>query len=155
MQFPVPQFIDTEDKIIGPFTLKQFGFVFAGGLIVVMLFKLFGFGIIFVLVGLPIALLTLFISFGNFNGKKVYNAVPLFIKYLSAPKAMIFQKERNVDNLNIQTITVEQIQAMNAKNSAVAPDVEAPQTQLKRLSRLLDQKNQQEQEIIIEKSKRS
>lgn len=27
MQFRVPQFIDMEDKIIGPFTLKQFGYM--------------------------------------------------------------------------------------------------------------------------------
>ena len=27
MQFPVPQFTDVEDKIIGPLTLKQFGII--------------------------------------------------------------------------------------------------------------------------------
>jgi hypothetical protein len=32
MQFQVPQFIETEDKIVGPFTLKQFMYVAAGGL---------------------------------------------------------------------------------------------------------------------------
>jgi len=31
MQFQVPQFIETEDKIIGPFTLRQFLYLAAGG----------------------------------------------------------------------------------------------------------------------------
>ena len=37
MQFNVPQFIDIEDKIIGPLTLKQFLFLVAGaGLLFVL-----------------------------------------------------------------------------------------------------------------------
>lgn len=151
MQFPVPQFLDVEDKIIGPFSLKQFGFVFGGGLLVVAIFKIFGMGPVFVVLGLPIALLTLFLSFGNFNGKKVYEAVPLFIKFATAPKVMIFQKERTVDDLNIGPITIEQIQAVNAKNSVSEIPVESAQSQLKRLSRLLDQKTDEEAEIINKK----
>ena len=32
MQFQVPQFIETEDKIVGPFTLRQFMYVAGAGL---------------------------------------------------------------------------------------------------------------------------
>jgi len=35
MQFNVPQFIETEDKLIGPFTLKQFLYLAAGGALLV------------------------------------------------------------------------------------------------------------------------
>lgn len=38
MQFQVPQFIDTEDKIVGPLSLKQFGFVAAGGVLSAILY---------------------------------------------------------------------------------------------------------------------
>lgn len=38
MQFQVPQFIDTEDKIIGPFTIRQFSFVAAAGLLSFVLY---------------------------------------------------------------------------------------------------------------------
>ncbi len=34
MQFPVPQFTEVEDKIIGPLTLKQFGIIFGVGVII-------------------------------------------------------------------------------------------------------------------------
>ena len=38
MQFQVPQFIETEDKIVGPFTLKQFLYVASAGGLSFMLY---------------------------------------------------------------------------------------------------------------------
>ena len=38
MQFQVPQFIETEDKIVGPFTLRQFLYVAAAGLLSAILY---------------------------------------------------------------------------------------------------------------------
>ncbi len=38
MQFQVPQFIETEDKIIGPFTIRQFVYMAAAGVISFFLF---------------------------------------------------------------------------------------------------------------------
>ena len=34
MQFPVPQFTDVEDRIIGALSFKQFGIVFVAALII-------------------------------------------------------------------------------------------------------------------------
>src|SRR5579864_1540697 len=38
MQFQVPQFIETEDKVVGPFTLRQFAYVGAGALVSALLY---------------------------------------------------------------------------------------------------------------------
>ena len=43
MQFKVPQFIDIEDKLFGPFTFRQFVYMVGGGGIVFVLYKLLGF----------------------------------------------------------------------------------------------------------------
>ena len=147
MQFPVPQFIDVEDKIIGPFTLKQFGFIFGGGLIEVLLFRTLGLGIVFFLLGIPIALLTLGISFGQFNGKHIYEVIPVFLKFLGEPKVLVFHKNRSVSNLQITPITVETFQNIQKQNAAPA-EQEPVQNRLKNLSRMLDQKNQEEAEIL-------
>ena len=32
MQYPIPQFVEIEDQIIGPLTLKQFFFLLGGGI---------------------------------------------------------------------------------------------------------------------------
>jgi hypothetical protein len=40
MLFNVPQFIEIEDKIVGPFTAKQLGWMGAGGVILLILWNL-------------------------------------------------------------------------------------------------------------------
>ena len=41
MQFPVPQFTDVEDKIIGPLTVKQFGILFGVGVVALLATTIF------------------------------------------------------------------------------------------------------------------
>lgn len=144
MQFPVPQFIDVEDKLIGPFSLKQFAFIFIGGLIVVGLYRLIGVNFFFIILALPIAAFSLIMAFGKFNGRRFYESIPIFINFISAPKNMVFQKTGDIGDLHIQPITVE------AKDQTpVNPeDSEAPQSKLKRISRMLEQKNAEEEEIV-------
>ena len=43
MQFKVPQFLDIEDKIFGPFTFKEFVYLAGGAGLCFVLFKLLGF----------------------------------------------------------------------------------------------------------------
>lgn len=43
MQFNIPQFIDKEDKIVGPFTAKQLGWMFGGGATLLVLWNLLDF----------------------------------------------------------------------------------------------------------------
>ncbi len=146
MQFPVPQFIDIEDKIIGPFTLKQFGIIFIAGLIDVALFRIFKVGVVFFLIGLPVTLVGLVMAFGQFNGKKLYDSIPLALKFLSEPKQLVFHKTARMDNLNIKTITVEQVRA--AQGNASAQPEESPQSKLKNLTRLLQEKSEQETQLV-------
>jgi len=43
MQFNIPQFIDKEDKIVGPFTAKQLGWMFGGGAVLLVLWNMLDF----------------------------------------------------------------------------------------------------------------
>lgn len=148
MQFPVPQFIDIEDKIIGPFGLKQFGFIFTGGLIILGFFKIFNLGIAFYFLSFPIALITLYFAFAKFNGKPVYNQLPVFINFVTAPKKMIFHKDAGpLDDLNISAINLQN--TMEEKQEVTPTTASESQTnKLKRISMLLDQKSDEEYEII-------
>ena len=62
MQFKVPQFLEIEDKIFGPFTFKEFIYLAGGAGICYMLFKLLGFlvGLIPILLVAGFALLLTF-----------------------------------------------------------------------------------------------
>ncbi len=67
MQYQVPQFIDVEDKIVGPFTLKQFMYLAIGGAIILgslFIFKL-GFAI---LIAIPIGSASASLAFVRVQG---------------------------------------------------------------------------------------
>lgn len=75
MHYSVPQFIEVEDKIIGPLTMRQFLWLLAGGGVVFILYFVLAFGVwvaISIFIGLIFAALAFF---------RVYN-MPL-ISFLS------------------------------------------------------------------------
>jgi hypothetical protein len=146
MQIPVPQFLDVEDKIIGPFSLKQFGFIFAGALIILGIFKIFSTGFIFYILSLPVAAIALIFAFAKFNGRKLYNVIPLFIKFLFGDHQYVFQQKKYSGNeILISPITVESLKASTPKEVSIAEPV---QSKLRKLSLLLDQKNNEELETL-------
>lgn len=68
MRFEVPQFIEIEDKIFGPFTWKQFVYLGGGvGLAVVLFFTTPL--IVFMLIGAPIAALAAALAFYPVNNR--------------------------------------------------------------------------------------
>ncbi len=89
MQYQVPQFINLEDRIIGPLTLKQFLYLaFAGALLFVFWF-LFAF-YIWIIIALPIAALAAAFAFLKINDRPFVYFFLAFIKYFTNPKLYIF-----------------------------------------------------------------
>lgn len=62
MQFQVPQYIEVEDKIVGPLSLKQFTYIAGAGGISYMIFRKLGllFGLPFIA---PVAIFALMLAF--------------------------------------------------------------------------------------------
>ena len=88
-QYQVPQFIDVEDRIIGPLTLKQFLYLaFAGALLFVFWF-LFAF-YIWIIIALPITALAAAFAFLKINDRPFIYFFLAFIKYFTKPKLYIF-----------------------------------------------------------------
>ena len=92
MQFQVPQFIETEDKIIGPFSLRQFLYVGIAGAFSMMLYFtvntwLWAFLSVF-LVGLSIAFATI-----KMNGRQLPLVLFSAVSYLWKPKIYVWQPE--------------------------------------------------------------
>ncbi len=67
-QFTVPQFIDVEDKIIGPVTTRQFIIMLSGALLIAVCYKLFDFSL-FVTVSILIILIFGTFAFIKVNGR--------------------------------------------------------------------------------------
>lgn len=92
MRFQIPQFIDVEDKIFGPFTLKQFIYLAGGaavGVIGVVLFGVF-FGL---LITSPIIVLSAALAFYKVNNRPFINFLESAFKYSTQKKLYIWKKQ--------------------------------------------------------------
>ena len=67
MQYQVPQFIELEDKIVGPLTIKQFGYIAGAGAICFIFFFTLRFGFALFL-SAPVGSLALALAFGKVKG---------------------------------------------------------------------------------------
>ncbi|MBU1292076.1 PrgI family protein [Patescibacteria group bacterium] len=92
MQFRVPQFIEIEDQIIGPLTIKQFLYLLAGvGILTILWFYLTL--VAFLLIGLPISIFMLALAFYKVNGRPFISLIGSFVKYITKPKLYLWRKK--------------------------------------------------------------
>lgn len=95
MQFQVPQFLETETKIIGPFTLRQF-FWIAGGVALIFILNFFLPLTYLILTGIPIAGISLAFAFYKINGAPLINYVMSAINFSISSKQYLFRKDDTI-----------------------------------------------------------
>lgn len=91
MRFQIPQFIDVEDKIFGPFTLKQFIYLAGGASVALVGITFFGMflGLLF---ASPFILLSLALAFYKINNRPFIFALEAAFKYALKDKLYIWKK---------------------------------------------------------------
>lgn len=97
-QYKIPQNIDVEDKILGPFTLKQFIYLIAGGTAIYILFNVFGqtnFNL-FLIISVPIAILTLALVFIKVNERPFISFIAYFSEYVREGKQKKWEKSTRI-----------------------------------------------------------
>ena len=92
MRFQVPQFIETETKLIGPFTLKQFLWLASGGMIIFLFYMVLNRFVFFIL-AIPIGALSIALAFVRINETSFVNYILYSIMYFLNPKQFTFKKE--------------------------------------------------------------
>jgi hypothetical protein len=92
MRFEVPQFIEVEDKIVGPLTWKQFIYLAGGGGLLIILYVLLPF-VIFAIIGLPLGALAGFLAFHRINNRPFSIFLESFLNYMRKGKLYFWQKE--------------------------------------------------------------
>jgi hypothetical protein len=99
MQFKVPQFIDIEDKVFGPFTWREFVYLAGGAGFVYLSFKLLP--IFLALIVAPIfGGLALALTFFKFNDKPFINALESFIRFYSRSRLYLWHKQDSTTTQN-------------------------------------------------------
>lgn len=95
MQSAVPQYIDIEDKIVGPFTWKHLGWLFAMSTTLLLFYSMFDFQL-FLLIGIPTALAFLAFAFYKPNGMPMTSFVFHGIFFLFRPKISVWERPVHV-----------------------------------------------------------
>ena len=91
MMTSIPQFIDVEDKVAGPLTWKQLGWMIAMG---VTLFLLYTFvpGMFFYLLAVPVVLLFVALAFFRPNGMAFPQFLFYSVTFLFRPKISVWER---------------------------------------------------------------
>ena len=92
MQFQVPQFIEIEDKIFGPLTLKQFLYLAGGAGASVALFLYIPYKIISIILIIPIIAFSLALTFYKINNKPFIDVVQASFYYYLGGKLYLWKK---------------------------------------------------------------
>ena len=90
-QFTVPQFIETEPKIVGPFTFKQAIYIGIAGVILFVLYFSAPLGI-FILAALILLPLSLALALVKINGVPLPTIIKNFLLLTFSPKIYVWRK---------------------------------------------------------------
>jgi len=110
MQFRVPQFLEVEDKIFGPFTFKEFVYLAGGAGMCFVLYKLLGltFGLIPII---AVATFSGMLTFYKPNDKPFLNMIEASSKYFFQSKLYIWKRRKVKPQ---QTVKKEEEEALKA-----------------------------------------
>ena len=92
MRFSVPQFIEIEDKIFGPFTFKQFIYLAGGAGISFLVFEIIPYFFLAIILALPIAAFSIALAFYKINDKPFILIVEAAFNYVLKDKLYIWKK---------------------------------------------------------------
>jgi len=115
MKFEVPQFVDVEDKIFGPFTWKQFVYMAGGAGAGFMLFIFLPFPI-FVLVGGPIIALAFGLAFYQINNRPLSAMLEAIVMYLTRGRLYLWKKDVVKETENIAPAPISAYTALGHNN---------------------------------------
>lgn len=131
LQFTVPQFIDVEDKIIGPLTTRQFLIMLTGFIFIGIGYKIYDFSL-FVVSGLIIFAISGVFAFLKINGMPFHFFVLNFLQTLKKPSLRVWNKILNKSDLAKE----EKIEIH--KDFSVAPPKKINTSRLTELSLIVD-----------------
>lgn len=100
MRFQVPQFVDIEDKVIGPLTLKQFAFYIIAAMVLGLLYVMVDLGLL-LLLALPIVGVALLFAHGRFYGQSFGTILLNAMTFFSGSRLYLWRRVENDKPLNV------------------------------------------------------
>jgi hypothetical protein len=140
MQYAVPQFTDVEDKLVAGLGFKQFGILFAVGVLLFLTWNLSKSILLLIVVAVFLGLPALAIVFIRVNGRPLYNSLFAFAGSTFAPKHFVFHKQGQSTSENKEAVTITE--------AAPEPPVGTALVRIKQLNYLLQQQASEEELLI-------
>ncbi len=120
MQFRVPQFIDVEDKVVGPFTIKQFGYVIGGIGLSFLIWTFISVKFIAILLIVIVMALFLSLAFVKFNNRPFGDLLESAFSYYSNSKVYTWkqpqEKKTEASTLNKKLAETEKKEVISKIN---------------------------------------
>ena len=104
MRFQVPQFIEIEDKVVGPLTIKQFLYLAGGVGICFILYSFLPFILAIVFIAF-IGALSVSLAFYKYNNKPFIDLLESGFQYYTGNKLYIWKKRERVPTLTLEKNT--------------------------------------------------
>ena len=105
-QFTVPQFIDVEDKIIGPVTARQFIIMLAGFMLIAISYKIFSFNL-FIGIGMAIFGTSGTLAFLKINGMPFHFFILNFTQTTRRPGLRVWDKTFGKDVIVVNGVVID------------------------------------------------
>ncbi len=129
MLFNIPQFIDKEDKLVGPLTAKQLGWMAAAGVLLLVLFNIFDTSA-FILASIPVLGIFGALAFYRPNNQPLLNFIFSSLSFTFRPKMYIWRRLPEKITAKKSRGKVETVKEKRIVN----------ESKIEEISRLLDQK---------------
>jgi len=128
MQHQTPQFIDIEDKVVGPFTIRQFIYLAGGAGLLFILYRFLPF-FLFLVFGTIVAGFAGSLAFYRFNDQPFIKLVESAFKYITTSRLYLWRHRKPADIKREQdTVAIPQ------KNKPINPASGLSSSRLKDLS---------------------
>ena len=142
MQFSIPQFIEVEDKVIGPLTVRQFIYLVVGGVMMVVYWSLADLGLFIVLAIITAAVVAAF-AFVKINGRPFQIFLTAFLQFQSKPKLRTWYCEPGGERLKT-IVKKKEKTAVEQEEEVYTGGKRLIKSQLENLSSILDQESTEE-----------
>lgn len=136
LQFQVPQFVDVEDKIIGPLTAKQFLMFVVLALAIAALYVAFPLPAT-VTLAIPLVIFTLLLAFYKVNGRSFVWFMYAIVHYLFTGKMFLWERRGETQRVRISSLRAVE-QTLARRGITVASRAAAVETRIQQLARILD-----------------
>ncbi len=120
MQFRVPQFIDIEDKVVGPLTLKQFGYIIGAGGLSFIIWTFVSIRFIAIILIVLVSTLFLSLAFVKINNRSFGEILESAFRYFTGSKVYTWKQPTQTESVLPNEPNIDKVVAEAAKDATIA-----------------------------------